>query len=441
MLPLAIGLGKMAGHMSRMLGKQGTSLPGHLALRLCPHLLSALSGKIKDTVLVTGTNGKTTTSSILASIFIQAGRTVIHNREGANLMSGITTCLMQQTNAFGALNQESMAILEVDEGSLYNVLQHIRPQAILITNFFRDQLDRYGEIDRLVEQVAEAIEPMDTTLFINGDDPLAVRLSRLRKPSVFYGLKNGAYSFPRQGMRESRFCPVCGNPLTYEWEHYGQLGHFQCDCGFSRPPVDYEVEKIENEDALRIVLHGKPFDTPLQGAYNAYNVAAAVACAKQFGLDDAMISGGISSYRSDNGRMQRFSIGGIPYKLNLAKNPQGVNSTLAAYLQTKEPKQFILVLDDRDADGHDVSWIWDADYELLQRSDIERIYCAGRRAHDMALRLYYTGIARDRIHVTPSAASALQDSCIWKRPTYVVSNYSSLHFVQRRLEELECSRS
>lgn len=426
--------GKAAGATSQLIGMNGTSIPGMVGQALDWNMLHRLSRQVKNIIAITGTNGKTTVSNLLSSVYEETGNDFVNNLAGSNLITGITSSFMEKTNLLGYIQDCDTAIIEVDEATLIKVLKKLTPSAILITNFFRDQLDRYGEIDTLIKKMEEAIRPIDTKLILNADDPFSYRFSLLGKETSYFGLNENAYTFEQSQMNDSKFC-TCGKLLEYNFVHYGQLGDFYCSCGVKRKDLDFGVEKIHSDEFVSIDYKGKRYESKLKGAYNAYNLMATIALAKELNIPDLIIQNGLKKFLPGNGRMQTFRCGEFPYLLNLAKNPQGTNSTMNAFLQNENDKRFVLVLNDLEADGTDVSWIWDADYELLNRPDVKEIVCVGRRAYDMAIRIKYTGYPVKQIKIIPGIPEVVNHVADKQMETYFITNYTSLEFLRETIEE------
>ncbi|WCK53399.1 MurT ligase domain-containing protein [Aneurinibacillus sp. Ricciae_BoGa-3] len=431
---VAILSGKIAGKASKIIGNGGSNIPGIVARKIDPSLLRSLAVQVEHIILVSGTNGKTTTANLLASILKAAGKRVVNNEEGANLLTGITACLVNNATFWGKLAYD-YAVIEVDEASLLKMTDQVRPEMVVITNFFRDQLDRFGEIDILIDRVLKSIEPTDAKLLLNADDPFVMRLGLMDKEKVFFGVGSEAFSTESGRVSESKFCPVCGNELQYKHVHYGQLGDYECTCGFARPVPRYEVEEIQAGDEVSFTVAQTAYRLSLQGIHNVYNALAAVACARELGVTEADIAKGLQSYKASNGRMQTFEFNGYPYTLNLVKNPAGVNISLAEVLSDEEPKQVAFVLNDLVYDGFDISWIWDADFERLNRGDIERVVCSGLRARDMALRMKYAGIDEDKINVIESNEGMVDECLSHPMKTYILPNYTALEPVKKYLEK------
>ncbi|NEW05851.1 DUF1727 domain-containing protein [Paenibacillus sp. SYP-B3998] len=425
---MAILSGKTFGKLSRLLGNQGSSLPGAVALKIDPDILTKLSKQINQFIFITGTNGKTTTSNLLAHLLRSTGKKILNNSEGSNMMSGITACLINQSSLFGNLKYD-YAVLEVDEASMPAIIKQVAPQMVVITNFFRDQLDRYGEIDILIKDIKNAIDPIDTKLVLNADDPLVVRLSLVGKDRVFYGLNKGAYHFGDYGMSDSKYCATCGEELQYDHIHFSQLGVYNCSCGFKRPIPHYEIDYIQS-NPLSFKLRDEIYHMNISGAYNAYNALAAISCAAEIGIQSLEIKEFLNKYESDNGRMQLYDHKGYPYIVNLNKNPSGTNVSLSEILSTQHNKQIVFFINDYIADGEDVSWIWDVDFECLQREDITRIICSGRRAADIALRLKYACVDHNKVIKIPSIEKAIQYTFDHPMPTYLLPTYTALQQVK-----------
>jgi UDP-N-acetylmuramyl tripeptide synthase len=353
-------------------------LPGSLARRIEPRLLQLLTQQVKNgVILIAGTNGKTTTSLLLVTILERKGYRVAHNSTGANLENGLMTALLENTNLVGNLDVD-YAILEVDENILPRILTPIQPRIILCLNLFRDQLDRYGEVDTISKRWTKIIStlPSETVVIPNADDPTLSYLGQqLPQRVLFFGLnepENYLDEIPHAV--DSIFCPNCGHSLDYKGVYLSHLGDFQCPkCGFSR-----SQPKLESSDFPQILV----------GLYNKYNTLAAVTAARELGVDEATILDTINNFQAAFGRAEDLEINGKRVRILLSKNPVGTNETIRVVTQSHD-KTTLLVLNDRTPDGTDVSWIWDVDTEKL----VERggtLVVSGDRLYDMALRLRYS---------------------------------------------------
>jgi len=353
-------------------------LPGSLARRIEPRLLQLLTQQVKNgVILIAGTNGKTTTSLLLVTILERKGYRVAHNSTGANLENGLMTALLENTNLVGNLDVD-YAILEVDENILPRILTPIQPRIILCLNLFRDQLDRYGEVDTISKRWTKIIStlPPETVVIPNADDPTLSYLGQqLPQRVLFFGLnepENYLDEIPHAV--DSIFCPNCGHSLDYKGVYLSHLGDFQCPkCGFSRSQP---------------VLESSEFPQILVGLYNKYNTLAAATAARELGVDEATILDTINNFQAAFGRAEDLEINGKRVRILLSKNPVGTNETIRVVTQSHD-KTTLLVLNDRTPDGTDVSWIWDVDTEKL----VERggtLVVSGDRLYDMALRLRYS---------------------------------------------------
>lgn len=400
-----VSLTRLVGEISRLLNVgAGATWPGEIALILQPNIASILAKHLrKGIILIVGTNGKTTTSLMIKNILEQQGLSVVHNASGANLKNGIVSSLIQKSRA-------DWGVFEVDENSLPLVLAQMTPKVLVLLNLFRDQLDRYGEVDVIVEKWQKAIAklPKDTTVVLNSDDPGVAYLGRKVKGKTIYFGVNDKSEFLKtfEHATDSTFCLNCGGRLSYEGIYYSHIGIWRCNrCGFSRPKPN--VTSVQS---------------PLPGLYNEYNTLAAIATAKALGIAGAQLS----NFRAAFGRQEEFTIDGKGVKIFLSKNPAGFNASLRTVLEMKA-KNLAFILNDRIPDGRDVSWIWDVDFETIPKG--VKIFASGDRVYDMALRLTYAGIK-------PELAKSVQDVLreVRKGDTlYVLPTYSAMLEVRKIL--------
>ncbi|CAM3495663.1 MAG: DUF1727 domain-containing protein [Hydrogenibacillus schlegelii] len=436
----AIGTAKMIKRLLAALGRKGTTLPGAVALRISPDLLRYYGRKLEGRVVfVTGTNGKTTTSNLLAHFLRKDGRKVISNALGANLMQGIATALIE---GFSPSSRNQVAVLEVDEATIGKAIEPLQPAAVVVTNFFRDQLDRYGELDAVVGMVERALErtPPQTTVVLNADDPLASSVAPPGKKTVYYGVESTEMPMDEQGeVRDGKFCRRCGSLLRYRLYYYGQLGFYDCPgCGFRRPTPDVAARRVRLQDGgIVFELDGETgvVDTP--AFYNVYNALAAIAAAKVLGVQPRLIAREMKRLNIGLGRMERLRVDGERETwLALVKNPTGCNQVLKVVIQMDRPMDLVFILNDRHADGTDVSWIWDAHLERLKaQNHLRRVIAAGTRAHDMAVRLKYAGLGD--ITTIQEGDVAAVDAALSELPfghtLVVLSTYTSLYAVRDHL--------
>ncbi len=382
-LGLAVGVAKTVTAAVRFLGLGAASvLPGAISRRFHPRLLSLLCEQVKQgVILVVGTNGKTTTSLLLRSILEDQGYKVAHNETGANLINGLATTLLGNTNLIGKLTAD-YAILEVDENIVPLLLKDCQPRVILGLNLFRDQLDRYGEVDAISQRWQKAIAPLspDTLIILNADDPTLSYLGQKLSQTVHYfGLSEPClYLEEIPHAVDSIYCPSCGHPLTYEGVYLSHLGDFSCKkCGFEKS---------------KIALNSQEWPQILIGVYNKYNTLAAGLVAQELGIKTPDIFKTVSNFKAAFGRAEELTIEGKQVRILLSKNPVGMNETIRAVNDIKKMNKSsttLLVLNDRIPDGTDVSWIWDVDTEPLVKLG-GNLVVSGDRLYDLALRLQYS---------------------------------------------------
>jgi lipid II isoglutaminyl synthase (glutamine-hydrolysing) len=444
-LTSAVAAGKLAGLASRQLGiGGGTSLPGVIATRLDGAVLGKLArGLPHGTVLVTGTNGKTTTSRLLASFMTAAGWHPVHNRAGANLASGLTTALLERAGLAGQATADS-ALFEVDEAVLPQVQAAVRPRAIVLTNLFRDQLDRYGEVDYVASVWRQALGrvPEGTTVVLNADDPALAAIGRdLSAAKLYYGI-DAPVAIERglDHFADSKNCPFCGTALRYDVVRYAHLGRFSCpNADFARPPADVSARTIEFQgvESTRVEVAGpfgaRTWQFKLPGLYNVYNLLAAVAGGLALGLPLEAIDAGVRDVAAAFGRLERIPVGDKTLFFALIKNPVGFTEVMRTVLTDPGEKDLAIFINDNLADGTDVSWLWDADVELLA-GRCRRVVVGGTRVGDMAVRLKYAGVPSERIIRVESVAEGLDAGLSGLPPggtLYVLPTYTAMLDLRR----------
>jgi UDP-N-acetylmuramyl tripeptide synthase len=422
---LAVWAGKATLGLSRRLGHGGSSLPGMVALRIQPALLLELArGLRRGTIIITGTNGKTTTARFLSTILEDAGLRLVHNRSGANLVAGLTSSFLEASR--GGVVDADIALMEVDEATVPEAVRELRPLGLVVTNFFRDQLDRFGELDTTVSFIGRGLDAMQGHGFValNADDPLVAYLGRGRGGHVvYYGVEDPASgSKVMTQTREQCQCLVCGRPLTYEVFYYGHLGRYGCPTGdFRRPAPGFRAGAValggSGGTAFTLSSPDRP-DTrvrlPVPGLYNVYNGLAALTAALELGIPVERATASLRRATASFGRMERIAMEGRSVLLALVKNPTGYNQVLRTILESGLPagspgRRLLMALNDKYADGTDVSWIWDVDFEVLAEpgAQVAGVVASGERAHDLAVRLKYAGVRRDQIQCVPDLGEAL----------------------------------
>ena len=410
-------LARAVGAASRASGRGGgTTLPGRLLLRLDRRAIAKLGARLEGgTTLISATNGKTTTAGMLAALLAAEGRVPVHNRAGSNMTWGIATALLEQRGSEG--------LFEVDEAWLPQVAAQLDPGLIVLGNLFRDQLDRYGETEVLAEEWAKVVAARGgrSRFVLNADDPLVADLGRgddggPREGVVCFGIDDAAQALPElQHASDARHCRRCGHPYAYERAFVGHLGHYSCpSCGARRPEPDVLATRIElhgmdgSSVTVRTPAGELQVELPLPGLYNVYNALAAIAAALELGVAAEKVGPALASLRGAFGRVETVEIGAKRASILLIKNPAGTNEVLRTLrLEAGEAGLDLWIgLNDRIADGRDVSWIWDADFELLAGA-VRRVVCAGPRAPEMALRLKYAGWPQEAIAVEPEIEASL----------------------------------
>ncbi len=434
----AILTGKVLIALSQIAGNQGTNFPGRIALRIYPHLLKELGENThKDVFIITGTNGKTTTTNMIARIFQENGSSYVHNEAGANMVAGITTAFIQQTNLTGR-KPFDYAILETDEANVPLLIDQIKPRLILITNFFRDQLDRYGELDTTIKVIKTAVQGTHIELLLNADDPLQATFQN--QPGLkywYYGFDSSSYdSLLGAESREGRYCVLCGHELEYTRYHYAQLGKYHCPhCNNQNPQSDFTAANLHMDPSIHLQVGNLPIESPYQGFFNAYNILAAVALGKLAGIQDEVIQTAIANFQPSAGRMETFHIRGKRVVLVLVKNPTGLNQSLAMLSQDTAYKNLFIALNDKAADGRDISWIWDAEVEVItaEKARILRVICSGKRSGDMAVRVKYSGFASENIIIEPSLEVGIEIATRMDcEVSYILCTYTTL-FASRNI--------
>ena len=438
-LAAAVVAGRSAARASRLLRRGGgTALPGLVAERVDPAVVRKLARRFgRGAVTVTGTNGKTTASRVLASILEASNVTFLHNREGSNLMRGIGSTLLLD-RGIRAPHRDRLLLLEVDEATMPAATAAVAPRALVFTNLFRDQLDRYGEVDTVAAMWREALAaaPRDATLILNADDPSVAELALdWTGPVHWFGLDDEAFATTSAGAFDARWCRRCGSTFTYERRYFAHAGIWACPgCGRTRPAPDTAGTNV------RLALDSASFDVPgigeltmpLSGTYNVYNALAAIGLARVLGLPSEAIRQGVAAVAPAFGRQEAVRVDGRDIRLLLTKNPAGANEVLRllATIARDAPSGTIdvaVLLNDRFADGQDVSWTWDVDYELLA-GHVGRCWAGGDRGPDMALRLKYAGWPESSATVADPAA--LLDAILRDTPSgdlvFVIPTYTAM---------------
>jgi UDP-N-acetylmuramyl tripeptide synthase len=414
---------RATGAVTRLAGRGGTSLPGKVLMRAEPHAIARLAARLpQGSVVISATNGKTTTAAMVAAILGRTGTRLVHNRAGANMAGGVATALASGRGDFG--------LFEVDEFWLGQVVDELHPRALLLANLFRDQLDRYGELDTIADRWAQVAATTDAALVLNADDPTVADLGRSAS-STYFGVEDDSMALAEmQHASDATHCRRCGAPYVYDAVYLGHLGRYHCEsCGATRPEPQVAARAItlQGVRGARFTLSTpdgqRDIALRLPGLYNVYNALGAAALSMQLGATLDQVAAGLAAVSPAFGRAETLRVGGRELSILLIKNPAGANEVLRTLVLEDGEHDLLCVLNDNVADGRDVSWVWDADFEVLAPR-VRRATCSGTRAAEMALRLKYAGMPSDRLVVEPHLDAALDralgdgDGALYALPTY-----------------------
>ena len=407
----AVLAGKATGALSRLSHRGGgTTLPGDIARAIDPNVLRKLSKDLtQGSVVITGTNGKTTTARLISWLLEGAGHKVVSNRSGANLIFGATAAALESAGPRGRLRAD-WGVFEIDEASLAFAIDEIQPKAAIVLNLFRDQLDRYGELETIAKKIGSALAllPEGSRALLNADDPRVAEIGLgLPNPPLWFGLDDtrvAARELPHAA--DARTCPKCGASLKFDAVYVGHDGVYSCPNGdFARPTPELTATNIQlgGFDHLAMDVDNTRLELQLGGLYNCYNVVAAFAAGRTLGLEPKFIAARLHDFRSAFGRQEKLEFRGRHLNLVLSKNPAGFNETLRTAVDLAKGNNFLIALNDRKADGTDVSWIWDVDFEQLKGKS-RVVVPSGTRAHDLAVRLKYAGVEATQPETDPGRA-------------------------------------
>jgi UDP-N-acetylmuramyl tripeptide synthase len=431
----------------------GSTVPGVVARRVDPKVLTKLSRRLRlHSAAITGTNGKTTTTRMVSKILQSAGIRAVNNSTGANLVTGVTAALVSDSSLAGKPSSE-MGLFEVDEASVPRVAAEAEMRTLAVLNLFRDQLDRYGELAYTGKVIASAFGdlPPEGAVVVNADDPLVASLGRSAKRPVFYGVDEPSLDTGRlQHVADSKDCPVCGTALRYEIVYMGHVGVYECPrCDFSRPEPAYRASRVrlhgarETEFLLSTPKGGVAVRIELPGLYNVYNALAAAAVAGESGVGLTEISRGLREFGGAFGRVERIKVGDREAFLLLIKNPVGFNEILRTFVTGADARNVLIAINDNDADGRDVSWLWDVDFEMLadaraeSKTESAPFTVSGIRAGDMAVRLKYAELPVGP--VIPDREEAIKAALAATPPgetLYVLPTYTAMLEIRKTLSEM-----
>ena len=429
LLGAKLAVARVARAASRRLRGGGTAVPGKVLLRLEPRALAELAPRLgRGSVVISATNGKTTTAAMLASVLDRAGIGLVHNRTGSNMAGGVASAMLD-TRPGG----DELGLFEVDEAWLPVVARDLRPHTFLLSNLFRDQLDRYGELAVLAERWGGmvATQPEGTRLVLNADDPLVADLGRERGEVTYFGVADDSLALPElQHAADSKGCSQCGHAYAYEAVYLAHLGRYACpNCGRRRPEPEVVAERVVlrgmtgSEVLVRTPSGELELRLPLPGLYNVYNALAATATAVTLGVSLTEIKTGLEEAQAAFGRVETLEVNGRAVSIMLVKNPAGANEVLRTLALEDGELELWIALNDRVADGRDVSWMWDADFEGVA-ARFSRVTCSGTRAEEMALRMKYAGVTapiavdRDLGRSLDAAVAGGDGGPLYALPTY-----------------------
>lgn len=440
---ITIFISKLTIVALHLLKSGGTTLPGKLAFKLYPGILKSIA-KDFEIIMVTGTNGKTTTTRIIEEILKNNNIDYITNKSGANLLSGITTIFIQAVSLNGK-PKHKYALIESDEAAFNQVTKHLQPKVVVVTNFFRDQLDRYGELYSTLNAVKSGLERIDanTTIILNADDSMCASLGKdTSKRVLYYGVNQAAFQGTSENMNsDAMFCIFCKNKYEYTNHIYGHLGSFYCtNCGYKRPASDLECVEIQEATSNYTTIKWKCSEAFMQeekelltkinlpGLYNVYNAMAAAACGLMLNYGVDTVSSALQSFESGFGRMESINVDDKTIKLILVKNPTGFNQVLSFLAQDDQALNIAFLVNDNLADGTDISWLWDVDFEQLNNNadKVDGLITSGIRGEDMAVRLKYSGIETEKIKIIKDYYRLIDEGlkktpaggCFYILPTY-----------------------
>lgn len=446
-LYLALVTGKLINFSLKIVGSGATAAPGLYALKVDPNLVKKLSKLIEGkTVLISGTNGKTTTARLLSNI-LSTKYKIIHNRQGSNLLRGIASTLISHASWAGNLKHE-LAIWEVDEATLPEAISNLSPKVIVLLNLFRDQLDRYGEVDsvRAIWQKVLSSLPKETTLILNADDPgICILQKSFKGKVVFFGVNDKVLNLPQvESIADVKHCPNCQKPLSFSTILSAHLGHYQCsNCDFRRlyPQFSAQNLKFNNDFSTSAELKNDKWSVKIKynlpGLYNVYNILAATTATRVLNIKKEEVIKKIQEFSAAFGRFQKISIRGKEIIIFLIKNPAGANEVLRT-ISGKDKIQLLAILNDKIADGKDVSWIWDTNWEIL-KGRTNSTFVSGTRSWDLALRLKYAGFSLNKNNIHRDINYSMQNfikNTNNKSTLVILPTYSSLLEVQRTLHKL-----
>ena len=427
-------IAKVIAFILNLLGKKAGTVPGRIALKLNKNIRDFIKTDAKI-IVVTGTNGKTTTTNMIYEILQRNNKKVVCNIGGNNIGWGITTTLIKNANITGKIKADYI-LLETDEHwvPVIYAKKNLKIDTLIVLNFFADQLDRTGEIEMLVSKLESFIKKNNCKLILNGNDPNVVRLGLVNKENYYYGIGKIESSYKNTDTKtEGSLCPKCKKPLKYKYYQYSHIGEYKCsDCDFGNIKLDTKVSKIDNN---KFYIKKEEYITNNKNIYNIYNLLSIITLSNIYDIDKNIVKQVFKNYEDKNGRYQKFLINNRECILNLGKNPVGFNVIIRNIKNDSSNKDLLIILNDNENDGRDVSWIWGIDFTNI--NGFERIICSGTRAYDMAITIKCNNYNPKKIIVEHDIAKAIEHLLETKNKKYIISNYSPLPKAKNILKHLE----
>lgn len=441
---VAIGASRAATWTLRRLGRGGTNLPGRIAKRIDPQVLASFAKEL-TIIVVTGTNGKTTTTRMIEQILKDQGIKYFTNRSGANLQTGIIATFAEHCKPTGK-SEYTHALIECDEAAFRQVSEYLEVDFLVVNNIFRDQLDRYGEITHTLNAIRSGVKKQEkTTVILNADCSLTSSLAEDAPAKVMYfGIDGPIYKKATKEMSDAEYCTKCRSKYVYEYKTFAHLGNFACpNCGYKRQAANWSVKKVVRSDLdssnLEVSGAGKNWKIKLNlpGAYNIYNAVASLALAEAAGLNLSKAVKSLSDFEVGFGRTEKIELKNVAARMLLVKNPTGFNQVINYLINSAGKCNLVFILNDRIADGTDISWIWDVDFETLQKEEkrFQHIYVSGIRTYDMALRLKAAGFNARKIETETDGNKLVKKLLKSKEPIFIMPTYTAMFEIRRALQE------
>ena len=441
---IAVLAGMIGNKVVQKAGGKGTSLTGKIAISIKPNILKDFAKKCDNVALITGTNGKTTTNNLTNHIFAAKDYDLVSNLNGSNMISGVVSSFIQNHRS-----HYDWGIFEVDEGSMPIVTKYLPSDYIIITNFFRDQLDRYGEVENTIKLVQESSKRYNSRLILDADSPISLYFQDSNQPKVYYSLRKNSFSKDSTNVKESVFCPICGNKLDYEYINYGNHGKFSCStCGAKNHEADYVIDGVtfkngSYEFTVKDKNESAQINLNLLGIYNVSNALAAIVLARENGFSYDVIKHQIENFEYKRGRMEKINVGSSDVVLVLSKNPVGLSEVFSTIKFDKDKKSFMFILNDYGPDSKDISWIWDAYFkEIADTPNIDKFYCVGTRAEEVALRLKYVDFPTSKIEIYHSKDQSDIVRCVEEivaknNKAYIIGTFTAMPEARKVLMKLK----